>query len=102
MDNELEEYLVKYQTPESRKQLLEYILNGKTSPFWVFITEFLTKNIEDLTEAVLDPGAIEAKEIDRIRDKIKLQKGLLKLPDTIIAGLTASAVENRGSTEIYD
>jgi hypothetical protein len=102
MENELEEYLTKYQTPESRKQLLEYMLNGKASPFWIFITEFLIKNIEDLTEAVLDPGTIEATEVDRLRDKIKLQKGLLKLPDTIIDGLGAVATENKTNIEVYE
>lgn len=100
-ENDLDEYLLNYQTPESRKQLLEYMINGQTMPFWTFMTEFLNKNIKDLSESIVEDEEINPEEEKDIKRKIKLQKGLLRLPKIIIEALSASPVVNDVDTDSY-
>jgi hypothetical protein len=103
MENELEEALIEYQEPAKRKHLMEILLGLQSNNGWLFLSEFLTNNATELTEVVLDPpDGMKADEVDRLRDKIKLQRNLVKLPDEIIKALNTSSTQIDTNLDPYN
>jgi hypothetical protein len=90
----MEEILTKWETPMQKKEAYDHLNNLIQMPGWKIITDIIEENVGELTESVLDPaeGMSEA-DINRLRDKIKLQRNFCRLPGMLMDGLTSGPVQ---------
>ena len=99
----MDEILDRWKTDSEKKEVVNDLNNLVQMKGWKIITELIEENIKELSESVLDPaeGMGEA-EINRLRDKIKLQKNFCRLPNILIEGLTTTAIKKEVEFDPYE
>jgi len=86
-----------FDTEKKREAAIATFRMGMGSPFWQLMTQILEANIEVVTERILEGDEEATKEqMDRLRDKLRVYKEIIKTPETMIEKLTGSVGEDPG------
>jgi len=78
-----------YNTEEKRQLAISTFKDGINSPFWLLMVQILKKNKKFITKKILDGGDnVTKKQMDRLRDKLKLFEEVINTPKDQIEQLT--------------
>lgn len=79
-----------FDTKEKRDAAIAAFKTGVNTPFWQLMTQILEANIRVVTKQILDGGPdITKEQMDRLRDKLKVHKNVIKTPEIMIEKLTS-------------
>lgn len=76
-----------FNSEEKRQAAIAAFKTGKNTPFWVLMEKILEANIAVVTEQILAGGG-QKKEMDRLRDVLRVYKDVKNTPANIIKNLT--------------
>ena len=88
-----------FNTEKKRQVALAIFKAGIDTPIWNLMTKILRENIKFITKQILEGG--EKKEMDRLRDRLKIHKEMINTPKSMIEKLTSLEEGGEPSLDPY-
>lgn len=82
---------------------VENMQSLRSHPGWILLTKMLKANLVVINQQILDGCDTEQKaELDRLRDRRKLYKEVLSIPEKVISDYGGEKVEDDTDVSDYD
>lgn len=95
-----------FNTKKKRDMAIATFQTGVNTPFWKLMTQILEANIKVVTKLILDGVDLEGemaskREMDRLRDKLKVYEDVKNTPERQIKRLTLPAGADDPNADPY-